>query len=134
MKDCKCLRWEIFGNKLDADHNLRLWHVPITVGRATQSPRAYANKPTTQCHLSVVKSSDIYISMSIYHCISLDRGLKLPDFRLSRTEALINAFSKCQWLNRLTTPPSPKPTTGLRFSRHSDVTKIILHSNIKIKG
>jgi hypothetical protein len=59
-----------------------------------QSPRVYANKLTTQCHLSVVKSSDIYISMSIYHCISLDRGLKLPDLKVSRTEALINAFFK----------------------------------------
>ena len=35
-----------------------------------------------------------YISMSIYRCFCLDYDLKLPDFKTSRTEALINAFVK----------------------------------------
>ena len=33
--------------------------------------------------------------MNIYHCCCLDEDLKLPDFKITRTETLINVFIKC---------------------------------------
>jgi hypothetical protein len=59
--------------------------------------------------------------------------LKLPDFNASRTEALINAFSKClRLLYKKAALPSPKPTLGLRIIQRDKCNKNLLTMQAKI--
>lgn len=68
--------------------------MPIIIRRATQSPRIYVNHTDGRAASRRAVIRPVYIAMNIYRCFGLDYDLKLPDFKMSRTEALINAIPK----------------------------------------
>jgi hypothetical protein len=76
-----------------------------------QSPRMYVDKSITSGHLTVVRLLNIYISMSIYHCISLDYDFETARFHTVKNRSADKRFYQKKSA-RLAASPSPKPTTG----------------------